>query len=644
MRQNSIIFKLIAGSFLAVALWAVAFAQDEDKRLWNLQDADIRNVIEEISRETGRNFLIDPRVNGKINMISSHPMDADEIYQVFLSMLQVLGYGAVETGELTKIILLSESRQAATPVTSPRYPGHGDELVVQVIPLENISAAKMLPVLRPLVPDTGNIAAYEAGNSLVVSSNAASMRRIVEIIRNVDRADTNDIEIIPLRQALASKVASVLNNLQSSGSDPSSQVSITADEHTNSVLISGDRQTRLRARVLISRLDSPAPASSLGNTQVIYLHYLRAKDLAPILSKVAQSSSSSENGDQDASNSSANGVVIEAEPSTNSIVITAPPTMMRTLKRVIENLDDRPAQVLVEAAIVEIDENMRSQLGILWGQINNEGTGNDDNDTSTNGNSLPTGFNPGIGVIKNGNLREVIHVLSQDSSADILSTPSVVVLDNQEAKIEVGKTLSIETGSYANSDGANNSVTPFTTFERDNIGLHLYVTPQINRGDAIQLVIDQGNEVLEDPVDPSTTPVTNKTSLKTTVLVNDKDILVLGGLISNKINEGHTKIPFAGDIPLLGKLFQYKTRRFEKRNLMIFLKPTIVRNKAKAFDITEKRYNFIRNEQLIWESRTPHVLPKSQYRVLPVWQEDKQPVLPYPFDPREGTQLPPPAG
>ncbi len=614
-----------------------AFAED-DKRLWNLQNVDIHNVIEEISRETGRNFLIDPRVNGKINMISSRPMDGKEIYQVFLSMLQVLGYGAVDTGEVTKIILLSESRQAATPVGSQRYPHLGDELVVQVIPLRNVNASKVLPVLRPLMPETGNIAAYDPGNSLIVSASAAKIQRIMDIIRDVDKAATNNIDIVSLRKATASQVANVLNNLHSGHQNSNSQLSVVADDHTNSVIISGDREARLRAKALISRLDAPAPRGSMGNTQVIYLHYLKAKDLAPILSKVAQSTANAETANPEKNTKS--NVVIEAEPSTNSIILTAPPAIMATLKNVIDNLDSRPAQVLVEAAIVEVDETMRTQLGVLWGQISNEGFGNDENDTSTNGNNLPTGFNPGVGVIKNGDLREVIHLLAQDGSADILSTPSVVVLDNQEAKIEVGKTLSIETGSYADTGGANNTVTPFTTFERNNIGLHLYVTPQINRGDAVQLTIDQGNETLEDPIDPTTTPVTNITTLQTVVLVSNKDILVLGGLISNKINETHTKIPFVGDIPLLGRLFKYTTRRYEKKNLMIFLKPSIIRNRENAFDQTANRYDFIRNEQLIWENREKHTLPDSQYRVLPMWEADKQPILPTPFASAE-TTLPP---
>lgn len=640
MKQCTNAIKLLILCLGALVVLTASAIEDGTKRLWNLQNVDIRNVIEEISQETGRNFLIDPRVNGKINMVSSRPMDANEIYQVFLSMLQVLGYGAVDAGEVTKIILLSESRQAATPVGSQRYPHFGDELVVQVIPLRNVTATKVLPVLRPLIPETGNIAAYDPGNSLIVSASADKIKRITELVRDVDRADTNNIEIISLRKASATQVVSVMNTLQNTSSDGSNALSVAADEHTNSIVISGSRESRLKARVLIARLDAPASAGSVGNTQVIYLHYLKAKELAPILSKVAQSTEETESGNQEKSTKS--NVVIEAEPSTNSIILTAPPSMMSTLKGVVNNLDQKPAQVLVEAAIVEVDETMRTQLGVLWGQINREGFGNDENDSSTSGNGLPTGFNPGIGVIKNGDLREVIYMLAQDSSADILSTPSLVVLDNQQAKIEVGKTLSIETGSYADTGGANNTVTPFTTFERDNIGLHLYVTPQINRGDAVQLMIDQGNETLEDPVDPTTTPVTNKTALQTVVLVSNKDILVLGGLISNKISETHTKIPLVGDIPLLGHLFKYTSRRYEKKNLMIFLKPTIIRQDKTAFDQTARRYNFIRNEQLLWENREKHKLPYAQYRVLPMWQADKQPILPVPFASAQADNLPPP--
>lgn len=620
-----IVFVIV--SLLSTIVLAQVETSQTNPRLWNLSNVDIQTVIEEISKETNKNFLIDPRVSGKVNIISNHPMDSDEIYQVFLSILEVLGYSAIDSGEVIKIVPASSARHMNTPVTSPRHPGRGDEVIVQVLPVKNISAAKMVPILRPLLPETGNISAYAPGNALVISGTADNVSRIRKIVSQVDQADTSDVEIIPLQQATAAKVVSVIRNLQGTDKGPSAQVNLAADDHTNSVLLRGDLQSRLKIRVLIAQLDAPSPAGSTGNTQVINLHYLKAKDLAPILTKIATGESEDAEGKNP---SPEQHVSIQAEPTTNTIIITAPPTMMTNLKAVINDLDDRPAQVLVEAAIVEVRDSALKDLGILWGELINEGTKVRVTDNTRTGNGLPSGFSPGIGIIKNGDLREVIHFISSDSSADLLSTPSVMVLDNQQAKIEVGKTISIETGSYASTDGTTSSVNPFKTFTRDNIGLHLYVTPQINRGDAVQLEIDQGNETLENPVDVTTTPVTNSTVLQTTVLVKSKDILVLGGLISNVLADVDSKIPFAGDIPVIGRFFQYKTRRFEKRNLMIFLKPTIVRKPGVGSQVTEAKYNFVRNDQILWESRKSHLFPEDTGRVLPPWDSNTI-QLPVPF-------------
>ena len=550
----------------------------------------------------------------------------------------MLGYTAVESGEVTKIIPLSEGRYAATPVNPSQFPETKDELMVQVVSVQNISATKLVVALRPLIAEFGTISAYEPGNSLILSGTVGNIERLVSIIRSVDRLDNNEVEVIRLQHATANKVAEVISKLQGTDNEKTMKIGIAADVQSNSVLISGDRQARIKARIVISQLDTQTFRSNQGNTQVIPLHYQKAKDLAPILNKVVsgqEQSDTTPNIDKEKIK-----INIEAEPSTNALIITAPKGLMESLKEVVRNLDSRPQQVLVEAAIVEVDDRMRTQLGIQWGQLNREGTGNDANDTSTSGNALPTGFNPGIGVIKNGNLREVIFLLAQDASADILSTPSLMVLDNQQAKIEVGKTLSIETGSYASTNGENNSVNPFTTFNRENIGLHLYVTPQIDSSGAIKLNIDQGNESLEDPVDPGTTPVTNNTSLKTTVIVNNSDVLVLGGLISNLIRESDIKVPIVSDIPIFGELFKYKSHRYEKRTLMIFLKPTIVSTPKEQLTVTRDRYDFIRNEQLVWENRDKHALPDQQYRILPSWDEGNTPNLPKPFT--DSLTLPPP--
>lgn len=642
--------------------YSIAIAQTESKpantyqqlnqstKLWNLRNADIQNVIEEVSRETGKNFLIDPRVSGKVTIISSQPMPPDELYQVFLSMLQVLGYTAVDGGDVTKIVPLNNANQINKAV-DPYKRVAGDEIVVQVIPVRNISATKLVPILRPLIPETSNLSAYEGANTLIVSSTASSIKKIIKIIHDVDKSSSTGIEIIPLYQATASKIVTVLTNLYANVTDPAARVAFAADEHTNSVLLNGDLHSRLRIRALISKLDSPSPAGSTGNTQVLFLHYLKAKDLAPILMKMIEGGGSTE-GEEAKPKSPLGSVSIQAEPSTNTIVITAPPATMSTIKHVVQTLDSRPSQVLVEAAIVEVNDKILEQLGVIWGQLVNE-----DRNSLANAaritTGLPIGFTPGVGVIKAGNLRAIITLIAHDDGSDVLSTPSIMVLDNQQAKIEVGQTLSIETGSYASTNSEQPSANPFTTFSRDNIGLHLYVTPQINRGQAVQLEIDQGNETLQNPNNPTTTPITNNTSLKTTVIVNDKDVLVLGGLLTNSLSKNITKIPYLGDIPIIGNAFSFKSKTMEKRNLMIFIKPTIIHHRKNNLDLTDIDYNVIRNQQIEWEERageafafpvldefTPdkvaYYQEQTKERLLPPYPE--QPRLPTPFR----GMLPPP--
>jgi general secretion pathway protein D len=608
-------------------------------RLWNLQDVDVRQVAAEVSRETGKNFLIDPRVSGKISIISSTPMEKDEVYQMFLSMLQVLGYTVIASGDVYKIVPLAGSVSQPIPVSGAAHPGQGDELVVRIIPVRNVSASKLVPILRPLIPDNGGISAYFPANSLIITSTARNIDRLMKVISDLDKANTTHVEVVSLRNSSADQVVSILGAMQPDTSDES-HVSLAADNHTNSILIRGDQQGRKRMRALIANLDNPPPEGFEGNTQVVYLHYLKAAKMAPILTKVAQADATEVSGEKKETSSNSN-ISIQAEPTTNALIITAPPAIMHNLQAVIARLDVRPAQVLVEAAIVEIDEGTLKRLGVQWGTINHENsnvsgtlndsavtaveTGADDSATPqaiTNG-TLPIGYNQGVGVIKMGNFRAIVTMLQQSESTDVLSTPSLVVLDNQTAKIEVGKQLSIQTGSYANTDASNNnSVTPFNTFDRQQIGLHLYVTPQINRGDAVQLRIDQGNATLVNPVNPGTTPETNNSAIKTTVLVNTGDILVLGGLISNNQQEGETKIPIVGDIPGIGRLFKYKTHAYVKKNLMVFLKPIILYNKQNNIDITNAKYEYMRNNEISWQNhqktQTPTMLPPNEPAKLPM--------------------------
>ena len=574
-------------------------------RIWNLQDADLLSVINAVSQETGKNFVVDPRVNGKITLISSKPIRRQDLYQVFLSALSLLGYAAIPSGNVIKILPSMESNEIATHIASTRTPGKGEDVVLRVIPLENIPALQIMPVLRPLLPSWSVMSAYPPGNILIILGRAANLDRLLAIIHQVDQASNNEIDIIPLHHASAAQVATVLNNLENA-SHATTELpgpSIASDERSNAILLGGPKHLRLRMRVLIAELD--APSGSTGNTEVIYLRYLEAKTLAPLLSKLVQNMLTNHGHpqpigfistalhlkeDKPADTEPTN---ILAETNTNALIITASPGLMQTLKTVIAKLDIRPAQVLVEAILAEIDESNVANLGIQWGSVSPSG------ELSTGGNitdfpSLGAGI---VGIIPHVQLRAVLSLLRNQNGVDILSTPSIMVLDNQKATIEVGQDVPYQTGSYATQSPNVTSATPFTTNSYKAVTLKLDVTPQINLSHSVRLKLSIKNDTLQNPANPGLTPIIKTSKIDNTVIVNSEDILVLGGLISRSNNDTLNKVPLLGDIPGLGQLFQQKIHNQEKKNLMVFLKPIIIQNCDNGMDITEMKYHAIRRAQ-----------------------------------------------
>ncbi|HSW93905.1 MAG TPA: type II secretion system secretin GspD [Gammaproteobacteria bacterium] len=604
-------------------------------RLWNLQDADILSVINEVSLETGKNFIVDPRVSGKITLVSSKPIKPDQVYQVFLSVLSLLGYSAIPNGEVVKIIPNMESGENATKVVNRLVPGKGDEVVVRVIPLDNVSANQLIPIIRPLMPQWSNVSAYTPGNVLILLGRANNLQRIAHIIRNIDQTSSNNIDVVPLHQASASQLATVLNNLQNasrtSGDTP--MVSIAADERSNSILLSGNRAARLHMKFLINHLDRPSSGSS-GNTQVIYLRYLQAAKFAPILGKIAQNMLGKEVGkDAPAPSGSASGgpgktpentTIIQAEPNTNAIIITAPGTMMAALNAIVAKLDIRPAQVLVEGIIVEVDQSNLKNFGIQWGSL----TGAATIPTPTNPTDFPVPGAGNVGIIPNTSIVAILNILENQSGTNILSTPSIAVLDNQKAILEIGQDVPMQTGSYATTGGAN-TVTPFNTIETKPVTLKLQVIPQINLGDAVRLIINLKNDTLQNPNSPGLTPIINTSNIQNAVIINSKDVLVLGGLISNNVTETLNKVPLLGDLPVVGLLFQQKNRQIQKKNLLVFLKPTILRNPEDYTMITNTKYDKIRNAQINWPEDLSKV-PAKAPNVLPPWNHNTE--LPKPFE------------
>lgn len=616
-----------------------------EKKLWNLRNADIRAVIAEVSRISGKNFIIDPRVQGKISIISSTPITDKELYQVFLSMLQISGYAAIPSGGVIKIIPNIDAKtQSPDALSQLKNPPQGDAMMVAVIPVSYVPAEQLVPVLRPLMPQWSNVSAYAPSNMLILSGRANNIKQMVGIIRQVDSSSSNGIDMIPLRHALAMDIANTLKDLiktqQPTGMGGHALPTLAVDDRSNAILLSGSKTDRIRLRLLIAKLDRKTPYGTNSNTQVIYLNYLRAEDLVPILAGIAQANFSGNVGTTigsitrpalDSTNPASNlvnnasgsnqslgstssesaypnpaatpntsisatqaegstkpTVQIIAEPNTNSIILNAPITLIRTLKSVINQLDIKPAQLLIEALVVEIDESDLASLGIEWGSHLQGKT---------------TDFRPGFAIINSktaiDDLQAQIYALARDRKANILSTPSVVVLDNRQAKILVGKQLSVATTSYPNNAGGSTTASPYVTFDRINVALHLYVRPQITRANGIQLQIDQGN----DTIDPSSTlntdnPIFKISSIVTSVHVESGDIVVLGGLTQDSLGTDNNRLPIIGDIPGLGRLFQHSIQNREKRVLMVFIRPCILKNKNDTLYVTGTKYHDVREEQL----------------------------------------------
>lgn len=644
--------------------------KETPKRLWNLRQADIRSVINEVAKETGKNFIIDPRVQGKISIISGKPINAAELYPVFLSMLQVSGFAAIPSGKVIKIIPNIDARSQASDLRSRKGFGRGDEMVVQVVPVEYVSSEQLVPILRPLMPQWSNVAAYGPSNMLILSGRADNIKRLAYIIHQVDSSSSNGIDMVPLRNALAMDVVSTIKSLLDSQKSRSYQrhATVAADDKSNTILISGSKTERLRIRILISQLDRRNRNNS-GNTDVVYLRYLRAQDLIPILAGVAKANFSgsvgtaigtvttptldsstpvsgdsgsnnnsetpapqqvSQNADAggispntQASSSSSEGdkkpkVQIIAEPNTNSIIISAPIAVMRTLKNIIAKLDTRPAQVLVEALIAEIDENDVNQLRIDWGMV-----------TNTNGTEA---FNPGFAIINSrtrlSQFQVQLKALVSNKRANILSTPSVVVLDNRQAKILVGKEVSVQDSTYPGTGTGGGVANPYSTFTRQNVALHLYVRPQISQGNSIQLQIDHGNDTLADAASATNgRPVINKSSILTSVLVNSGDLLVLGGLVQNGLQKNNDHIPIIGDLPGVGELFQSNKRIRDKKVLMVFIRPIILSSERNNLQVTGSKYQSIRSEQLTWLQKEPFHKDNKELVLKPL----KKLKLPPPF-------------
>ena len=635
----------LAGMLLLIGgLWGLP-AHAEGSITFNLKDAELKTVIATVAEFTGKNFIIDPRVKGKVTVISSKPMDANEVYHTFLSLLEVHNFSAVRVGSVIKIVPSVNAKQLGGSDVLKRG-AKGDEMVTRVIDVQNISAAQLVPILRPLVPQHGHMAAYAPTNVLIVSDSAANVDRLMSIIERVDVASASDLEVMPLKHASATEVVRILESLRQQGkrADPkapgANKAVLVADERTNSILISGDKSERLNIRTIITHLDTPLETS--GNTHVIYLRYAKAKDLVPVLTGLSdtfEKGKKAAGGGKAAAQVDRSPITIQAHEPTNAVVITAPPSLFRSLQGVIAKLDVRRAQVLVEAVIAEVNDDRTAELGVSWfvdGSLDGKGPIAGTSFTNFNAtaagvairdDSIPVPSPPisflGVGRFNSGSTDFVglVNAIQGDSRGNVLSKPTILTLDNEEAEIIVGQEVPFRTGSYTSTGDSGSPTNPFTTITRENVGITLKVKPQINEGDAVKLDIEQKVESVAPSPEGAADLTTNTRSIKTSVLVDDGGAIVLGGLIEDDVQESVQKVPVLGDIPFLGALFRNKSTTKLKSNLLVFIRPTIVRDAAVATKITESKYNYIRAEQLRFNEKGVMMVDDDDLPLMPEFLE-----------------------
>ena len=646
------------GITAALTLSAVSAAQEYTV---NLKDTDIQEFIKFVADVTGTTMVVDPNVKGKVRVISSKPVSQAELYDLFLSILDVQGYTAVRSGQVIRIVPSKDARSSPVPIMDDQSAVGNDEYVTQVIRLDNISAAKLIPVLRPLVPQQAHLAAYAPSNAIIISDIRSNIGRIVDIIERMDRSAIQTTEIIRLKYGVAEDVVSMLNTLEKSrqgeGADADKEAVLVADKRTNSVVVTADELTVDRIRKLVTYLDTPLEQS--GNVRVIYLEYADATATAEVLTRVMQNISRLEEGGSSKRAGSGEST-IEADEGTNSLIITADTDEMAALEAVIARLDIRRAQVLIEAIIVEMTVTEGQDLGLQWLFANDNGVygsnittdqarrnslsqlgdalipddGSENIGTREVAASLATipGTTLGWGVVDESlTMTLILNALESQGNNNILSTPSLLTLDNEEAYITVGSEVPFVTGSYTNTGVGNGASNPFQTIERESVGVTLKVTPQINEGNAVVMDIVQEVSTLAPSLIASDL-ITNERKIETMVLANDGNIVVLGGLVSDEIQDDSQGVPVLSSIPLVGRLFRSDSVKVTKQNLLVFIRPTIIRDDEDLAGATAEKYRYIRDQQMERRERGLMFLDDGNLPVLPTWEEQIQQLPEVPAD------------
>ncbi|HEY8607080.1 MAG TPA: type II secretion system secretin GspD [Noviherbaspirillum sp.] len=675
--------------FIAGQPFAVVHAQDpsSNQATLNFVGADIDSVVKAIGHYTRTTFVIDPRVKGTINLVSEQPVSKAQALDMLGSALRLQGYAMVRSGTVTKVVPEAEGKLQAGPIQTGEV--RGDQIATQIFRLSYESANNLVQILRPLISPNNTINVNPGNNSIVITDYADNLRRLGRIIASLDVPATGDMDVVPVRHAVATDIAVMVNRLMEGAAAPGAadpgRVSVLADARTNSLIIRAPSPARASlARSLIQKLDQPT--AQPGNVHVVYLRNADAVRLAQTLRAVVAGDSSSQPGGQatqqqqpQQQNSGLNsntgnqqgglgqgamnpsgvqtpvalptggpGGFIQADPATNTLIITASEAVYRNLRTVIDQLDARRAQVYVESLIVEVSAEKAAELGVQWlglsgddasryrvggGTAFSTGGNNIINQVvaanSANGTLAPPGNGLTLGVFRQINgalgLGALARALETDAGANILSIPNLITLDNEEARIIVGQNVPFITGQYTTqASGGAAGVNPFQTVERRDVGLSLRVRPQISEGGTIKLAIYQETSSIRDTTNAAGI-ITNKRSIESNVLVDDGQVIVLGGLIQEEGQDGNEKVPGLGDVPVLGNLFKYQTRRNTKTNLMVFLRPTVIRTAEQSVDVMANRYDYIRGVQTQGQRSNSLLLPNAVAPTLPPMQ-DGQPV------------------
>ncbi|WP_048441776.1 type II secretion system secretin GspD [Caenimonas sp. SL110] len=676
----------------AMAIGAPAFAQAQRSRepvTLNFVNADIEAVARTMAAITGRNIVVDPRVKGTINLSTDRPVAPAVAYNQFLAAVRLSGFTIVESGGLLKLVPEADAKLQGGAVSTG--PVAGNQIVTQIFRLNYEPAANLVPILRPLISPNNTINVNPGNNSLVITDYADNLQRIGRIIGALDVSNATDVEVLPLRYQLAPDLAPVVQRLVDSGSagtavaaapgqaDTSFRTTVIAEVRSNSLLVRASNAARLNlVRSLVQKLDQPGSQSPTGNIYVVYLKNAEAAKLAVTLrAALAATGTSAATGAGGAvttitagaqgspatapiaaSAQPSTGGQIQADPATNSLIITAAEPQYRQIRAVIDRLDARRAQVFVESLIAEVNADKAAEFGIQWqnvfGSQNSSKLGVLGTNFSIGGQniiSLQQGAATGnvapsaginFGVLRNVNgafvLATLARFLESNGDGNILSTPTLLTLDNEEAKIVIGQNVPFVTGQYTNSNsGSSGSVNPFQTIERKDVGLTLRVKPQISENGTVRLQIFQEvSSVQASSINSATGLITNKRSIESAILVDDGAIVVLGGLLQDEYSGNQEKVPVLGDVPGIGNLFKSEVRSRKKTNLMVFLRPVVVRDAAASDALSLDRYDMMRGKQEDAQPRSSVAVPINEAPALPPLQR-----IPAPVPPGSGPALPP---